>query len=202
MKLAILLTSLAATTATYAEDWSGWYIGVETGQTWASRTSLVAFDTTYADSWSIGLVGGNLVSTNSGWLVGFEAKAGVSDLGRGLPAGFSRLDHTRLYASVSARAAIPFDRFLPYASAGFRANYVHSSADWEPWPGFQTAGEIKGFGIVPLVAVGLEAAIVEGVSAKFEATFAPTGIVQGQDNGAQSNYWEYLTLNAGLNYRF
>lgn len=198
------LLVVQSVTAAQAMDWSGSYFGVEGSKNWTTTFSYISTSPTSAEYWSIGLVGGYLWNVDGGAVLGVEAEIGAYDDGMGrLPVGYLSFNSTRLYGSISARAGVPYERFLPYVSVGLRATFVDMNAHWQPFPGVPAIySTINGFGISPAMAAGMEMAITDMLSVKAELSTVLGNVRLEQDNGALSDFRPHAAANLGLNFHF
>ncbi|ODT80596.1 MAG: hypothetical protein ABS76_15575 [Pelagibacterium sp. SCN 64-44] len=198
------ILALSAPAATMAQDWDGWYVGVEAGRASTSTFSYISMEEYPATYRPTALVGGHLWSAGEGYLLGVEGEVGILNMDSYvLPPGYSRFYNHRIYASLSAKAGLPFDRFLPYATAGLQAMSVDAGADYSFVPGgpiFQST--LRGFGVLPTASVGAEFLLTGNLSLKVEASHVFGSVLLEQDNGATSRFSPGTSVNVGMNFRF
>jgi opacity protein-like surface antigen len=182
-----------------AMDWTGFYLGIEAGQNWHNTFSHITRENRPAENWSVSLTGGYMWDAGSA-LLGVEGEIGaINDGISSIPAGVLSYHYTRALASLSARAALPYDRFMPYASAGLQLTAVDVAVTYTN-PALN--GTIKGVGVLPKTSIGVEFSVTPEISVKAEYSATFGSVFLQQDNGASSDFYPQSALNIGLNYRF
>jgi opacity protein-like surface antigen len=153
--------------------------------------------------WPVAFSAGYLFATDGDLHWGFEAEAGMMNMDNFvMPPGYSNFQHQRLYASLSARAGLAIDRFMPYASVGLRATSVDMAVDIAAPPGPAWRETMTGFGLNPTATIGAEFAITDTIAVKAEISHTFGSVFLTQSNGATADFYPGSSVGVGVNVRF
>lgn len=179
-----------------AFSWEGQYIGVHGGYAWASddiTSNLVANGEVSPSSAVFGLQLGYNYHLSPRWIVGYEVDATFGNLDATTP-GTARVE-INSFGTARARLGYANGPWLLYGTVGTAWAFTDVSA------GAAFSLERPHVGYV--VGAGVEYALSQHWSAKFEYLFADLGETRSVVNGPTVNTdLTISTVRLGLNYRF
>jgi outer membrane immunogenic protein len=189
--------------ASPAYNWSGFYLGLNTGYGFGDSTWSTPASGSFA-------VDGAMAGATLGWnyqigqlVLGIEGDYDWQNVRGSAPncaaTGFSCDTASNWYGTFRGRLGYAMDRIMLYGTAGGAVTDVKVSAAALPWTGNTELGWAAG--------AGVEGAITDNLTAKIEYLFTDYGNTScavgscGAGNTGNVKFYESM-VRAGLNYKF